>query len=36
VVNLLFVDKVVVSGQVVRNGLALKEGSWVKQLEDKF
>jgi hypothetical protein len=27
------VDKVVVSGQVVRSGLALEEGSWVKLLE---
>jgi hypothetical protein len=36
VVSLLFMDKVVASGKVVESGLALKEGSWVKQLEDNF
>jgi hypothetical protein len=30
VVSSLFVDKFVVSGQLVRSGLALKEGSRVK------
>jgi hypothetical protein len=28
--TLLFVDKVVVSGKVVRSGLSLKEENWVK------
>jgi hypothetical protein len=29
--KLLFVEKVVISGQVVRSGLAPKEGSWLDE-----
>ena len=31
----MFVDKVVVSGEVVRSGLALKEGIWIKPVRRK-